>query len=97
MRIYISHPYGGKEENKQEIETIIRDLIQENPQHTYISPVHTFGFLYNDVEYEQGIRYCLDLLEVCDEMYVYGDYNNSKGCVKEIKHCLDKQIKFCIK
>ena len=31
MRIYISHPYGGKEENMKKVENIIHSLIKENP------------------------------------------------------------------
>ena len=97
MRIYISHPFGGKQENKEHIETIIKQLIYENPQHTYISPVHAFGFLYNEVDYQSGLNWCLDLLDMCDEMLVFGDYNESKGCVAEIKHCLDTKKRFVIK
>ena len=78
MLIYISHPYGGKEENKTKVENIIKKLIKENPEHTYISPIHTFGHLYNDVDYEIGLQWCLDLLNACDKMYVYGDWENSR-------------------
>ena len=97
MKIYISHPYGSKVENKEKIEKIIRDLIFEKPQHTYVSPVHCFGFLYEEVEYDIGIRYCLDLLDACDEMWVFGDYANSKGCKLEIVHALETKKPFYIK
>lgn len=87
MNIYISHPFQNKPENKAKIEEIIKDLVKRYPEHTYISPVHTFGFLYDDVPYQQGIDMCINLLKLCDIMYVYGDYKNSKGCTCEIEWC----------
>lgn len=97
MNIYISHPFGGKQDNMKKIETIIHDLIEQNPRHTYISPIHCFSFAYNDYPYEQGIKMCLDLLDLCDEMWVYGNYLDSKGCKMEIQHCLDTHKQFYIK
>ena len=92
MRIYISHQYGGKEENKLHVENIIKELVKNNPQHTYVSPIHAVGFLYNDVSYEQGIEYCLDLLKMCDVMYTFGEHSNSKGCIIEKRFCKDNNI-----
>jgi hypothetical protein len=97
MRIYISHPYGGKEENKTKIENIIRDLIKYNPNNTYISPVHTFSFLYNDYPYEQGLDMCLNLLGACDKMLVFGDWRNSRGCTAEVLYCEMHMIPYEIK
>lgn len=94
--IYISHPYGGNEENKQHVETIVKQLIYDNPKNTYISPIHTFGYTYHDVEYDSGLQYCLNLLDVCDEMLVFGDWQSSKGCKAELKHAIDNNILFKI-
>ena len=96
MVIYISHPFGGKEDNKKKVEDIIHQLIHENPQHTYISPIHCFGFSYSDYSYEQGIDMCLKLLDVCDEMWVYGEWQTSKGCKIEVKHAIDSDKQFKI-
>ena len=93
--IYISHPYGGKKENFDRIEWIVRNLIKLYPTYTFISPVHTFGFLYKDVDYETGLRYCLDLLDKCDEMWLCSDnYQDSKGCMAEIAYCKGKGIPY---
>jgi hypothetical protein len=35
---------------------------------------------------------CLELLKKCDIMYVYGDYQNSRGCKAEIEFCKDNGI-----
>ena len=94
MLIYISHAYSAKEENKIEVEQIVRQLLKDHPQHTFISPIHTFGYLYKDVEYAIGLQMCLDLLVVCDYMIVYGDWENSKGCKQEIEYAEDNQIPY---
>ncbi len=75
--IYISAPYGGNEHNKRKIELIIKALVKADKVNTYLSPVHAVGYLYNDVDYQQGLNYCLDLLAKCDSMQVYGDYQHS--------------------
>jgi hypothetical protein len=97
MRIYISHPYGGKEENKIKVENIIRQLTEICPQDTFISPIHTFGFMYNDVNYETGLWWCLDLLEGCHKMYVFGDWKQSRGCTAEVLYAETHMIPYEIK
>ena len=94
MLIYISHAYSGKEENKIEVEQIVRQLIKEYPQHTFISPIHTFGYLYKDVEYAIGLQMCLNLLAVCDVMWVYGE--QSKGVLAEIEWCIENKKPFTV-
>lgn len=96
MMIYVSHPYGGDSGNKEKIECIVRELATGDPKNTYISPVHCFGFLYDSVSYERGIEMCLDLLEFCDRMEVYGEWKNSKGCQEEINYCLINKIPYVI-
>lgn len=92
--IYISAPYGGNEHNKRKIELIIKSLVAADKDNTYISPVNCFGYLYNDVSYTQGLNYCLDLLNKCDCMQVYGEYQHSIGCRAEIAYARDNGIPF---
>lgn len=90
MLIYCSHKFGGKMENAKAVETKIKKLQLENPNDTYISPIHTFGFMYHTVSYEDGIGMCLDLLSKCDMMIVLS--KRSKGVRAEIKYCIDNAI-----
>lgn len=86
--IYISHPYGGKEENKKKVEEIIKQLLIDEPHNLYVSPIHAFDFLYDHVPYDDGLFMCLKLLNLCDKMYVYGeDYKQSVGVRGEIGFC----------
>lgn len=85
--IYISHPFGGKRKNLKAIEKKIKQFIKVFPNLCFISPVHTFGFLYNIIPYEEGLWNCKHLLSRCDEMWVFGDFTESKGCMAEIEFC----------
>lgn len=76
-----------KEENKLSAENIVRKLHFENPENTYLSGINPFYFLYDEVDYETGINMCLEVLRRCDMMYVFGDWENSKGCKTEINYC----------
>lgn len=88
MLIYVSHPFSNKKENLDDIERIIKELVKEHPEHIYISPCHTFSFLYDFVEtYEQGLDMCLELLSKCEKMLVYGDWKSSRGCKAEVLYC----------
>lgn len=90
--IYISHPYQGNEHNKSEIQKIITDLVKKFPGYLFLSPVHAFGFLYNEIPYSTGLAHCIWLLDKADEMWVFGDYQNSIGCKVEIRYCEKNNI-----
>lgn len=94
--VYISHPYGNNIHNKSEIEDIIQSLVTIYPNYLFLSPVHSFGFLYSTVDYSIGIEYCLWLLGKSDEMWVFGDYKNSRGCMIEIKCAEESGIPYYI-
>lgn len=96
--LYFSHPYGAKEENLIDIENCIRELYKNDSifdKFIIVSPVHCFGFMYEDTEYYRGLQYCTDLLYKCDSMIVVGDWTQSTGCKEEIRICneIDKKYK----
>lgn len=92
--VYISHPYGGKKENILSIEQIMRELISKNPSQVYISPVHLYGWLYDEMYYVEGLQLCIDLLSRADKMLVYGDCDKSQGCLAEIAYCRANAIPY---
>lgn len=94
--VYISHPSSGLEENTKDIEKIIRKLYAEDDifeEYCFVSPVHNYGFMYHDVEYDRGLAYCTDLMYFCDEVWVFGDWKTSKGCRTEVDISLKLGIK----
>lgn len=96
--LYISHPSGGKEENTKDIEKVIKALCNNEEivdNFCIVSPVHNYGFMYNELSYEDGLNLCLDLLEECDIALVVGDWRTSTGCKAEISFC-EKHNKPCV-
>lgn len=90
--IYLSHNYGEKELNKKHIELVMKSLVKRYPDYTFLSPVHALGFLYYALTYDNGMRHCLALLDMCDECWSVDGYNDSKGCVIEQSYCADHRI-----
>lgn len=95
--IYVSHPYGGLKENEEKVAAICAAIMEKHPNSIVASPVHFGAWAYGKTPYEIGISYCLWLLEKSDVMWVYGDWENSKGCNIEIEYCKEHGIPFEIK
>lgn len=95
MLIYCSHKFGGKLENAKAAELKIKRLQLADPSNTYISPIHAFGFMYHDVDYDTGLKWCLDLLSKCDMMVVLSEM--SKGVWAEVKYCIDNAKPYVFK
>lgn len=92
--VYIAHPYRGEKENLNKVEEIIKKLVKSNPEKTYVSPIHTFGFMYDFVEtYEQGMGMCLELLSKCQKIILCGDWEHSRGCNMEYDFAIKNNIK----
>lgn len=92
MKIYIAHPYGGKEENKLKVESIIKDLVSQYDNVIFISPIHLFGYLYSEVSYSQGMEWCLNILKECDELWLCDGWTDSKGCRMEYDYAKQHHI-----
>ena len=89
--IYLSHPYGGKKENANEVAEIMMKLMNDYPNLIFFSPIHNFP-CYENINYEIGLQRCIDFLPYCKSMIVTGDYKNSKGCLAEIQFCEKHKI-----
>jgi len=88
--LYFSHPYSNKEENKVDIERCIQALYDNDDifnKFIIVSPVHCYGFMYENTEYNRGLQYCTDLLLKCDGMILVGNYEESTGCKEELRIC----------
>ena len=97
-KVYVAHPYGGKEENKQYVENIILALTKKYPNILFISPIHALGYLYTALDYDKGMEYCYSLLESCDELLLCEGWNESTGCSLEYNFATanDIPIKYCV-
>lgn len=81
--IYIAHPFGGKQENADKAREIILDLLYKYPDCTFYSPLHATGFFYNELSYLDGMEHCFEALMRCDELWICGDWQTSRGCNME--------------
>ena len=96
--IYLSHPYGGKQENLNEINECQKLLTIMHPENLYLNPIAMFGSLYDCTTYEQGLNMTLLLLEeLADEMVICSKgWQFSKGCCAEIEYCNNRNIPYKI-
>jgi len=74
--IYVAHPYGGEESNKAQVEQLVKGLIDIYPDYCFLSPIHAIGFTYDILDYDEGMEHCFTLLDLCSEIWIFGD---SKG------------------
>lgn len=91
-KIYIAHPYSNDPANKENVEQIIKDITENHPDIVPISPIHSFGYLYTDVSYLKGMRYCLELLALCDELWLCRGWEDSRGCNMEREFAIANDI-----
>lgn len=85
--IYICHQYGGKPENKEQVTKLVKGLVQAYPDYCFLSPIHSTGFLYHDLPYNDGMESCLSLLNVSSELWCFGNKSMSRGCMIEKDYC----------
>lgn len=83
-RIFISHPYANDPEaNKQSADNICRYVCRLG--YLPLSPLHMFSFIDNENDYirHQIMKVCYKLINMSDEIWIFG---NSEGCQKELKY-----------
>lgn len=98
-RVYIAHPlttHGTVEDNQKRIDAICKKLLIDHPEIVPFSPIHAFSFFDPAGDQNVVINLCKELLASCDELWAYGDYQKSKGCLAEIAFakCHGIPIKF---
>lgn len=98
MLVYLSHNFGNDPENVKHLEEVVKDFVKKygdvikQYRLTFISPLHGLGFLYDQVDYEEGMRMCLAQLKLCTMMVLFNGYDNSRGVNIEKQFCLDNHI-----
>lgn len=93
MLIYVAHPFGGKQENKDKVEKIILRLTEQFPDYTFLSPIHATGFYYFNKSYDNGMKDCIEMLKRCDELWLCEGWEDSKGCNIERDWAIENGMK----
>ena len=85
-RVFISHPFSSDPEgNRVRVDIICHDLVKQGI--LPISPLHLFSFMEEDLKREEILQVCFRLIDICDEVWIYGD---SEGCEKERDYALSR-------
>ena len=92
---YVSHAYGGKEENYNKAKQITHDLQVQRPQDCFVCPLMAFSHLqYGEMGYDYEMELCLDLLSICDGLIVASEI--SEGVRREIEFAkmVDMEVEY---
>lgn len=100
-RVYVAHPISGDVfGNTEKVREICMGLVDEIIDNTQILPIAPYlGLLEyldedNEIHRFIGMEHGLDVLSMCDELWVYGF---SKGVHQEINHAIDFGIPVVVK
>ncbi len=97
--IYVAHPLRGRTGSPEEIKSntaaitaIMQQLVRAFPEHLFLSPIHAFSFLSPHGDQETPLALCKRMLKACDEVWFFGDFLESGGCMMELRWALQKRI-----
>ena len=92
-RVYIAHPLRGErldiaevERNISRVTELCRHVAEERSDVLILSPIHAFDFVSPLGPQDWVMRQCLALLDLADELWVFGDWERSEGCRMEVAH-----------
>ena len=98
--VYVAHPLHGATGSPREIEINMDRIEMIMEQLSYIfhdflllSPIHAFSFYDPNCEQIQVMEQCFALLEKCDELWLFDTWQESKGCLQELKHAKAEGLK----
>ena len=82
-RVFISHPFLGKRQNLEAIKHICKSLVPYGVMP--VSPVLAFSFMNDKVpeERSKALEWCEDMVEWCDCLFLFGEWEKSEGCCRE--------------
>ncbi len=92
-KIYVAHPLRGDTRNIGEIARninrithICTSISKNHPDILILSPIHAFSFISSLGPQDWVLSQCRTLLELADELWVFGDWQKSEGCRMEVEH-----------
>lgn len=92
--IYVAHPFRGDEiVNAGKVAQICRQLHKDYPDYLFVSPIHAFSWFRDD--HDGALEHCLRMLSRCDELWLFGEWKDSAGCMMERDAARDLGIEIC--
>lgn len=92
-KIYVAHPLRGADglpetiaANRAAADELLRNLvaIYEGREVLFFSPIHVFSYFPADGDQAEVLERCGELLLLCDELWVFGEWKASQGCRYEV-------------
>ena len=90
--VYIAHPLRGDVEgNVKKVTGICKELAEKGEVIPF-SPLHAFDFMDTKGEQTLVMKYCFKLLSKVDELWVFGNWEESEGCRMEVEFAFHNNI-----
>lgn len=92
--IYVCHPLrsGNVQKNRENISEICKQITEDYEDTLILSPIHNFSYISTEGDQTDVFAQCAELLNLADELWVFGDYKNSEGCQLEIRTAKELKI-----
>ena len=88
MKIYIAGKITGNPDYKTHFAKAEKELIKK--RHTVMNPTcMPLGFGYEDY-----MRICFVMIDVCDAVYMLNNWEDSPGAIREYEYAKGKEIMF---
>ena len=87
MKIYISGAVTNTTDYAERFDRAEKELIEKG--FTVINPVKVNAELPDDIEYEDYMRMCYCMLDMCDCIYMLDGWEKSNGAVREFTKSWD--------
>jgi hypothetical protein len=85
-KVFISHPFADDPIGNRRRADKLCKRIAQNEKFIPISPLHLFGFLEDDARREDIMEVCFDLMDMCEEVWVFYYDEMSNGQVREYQY-----------
>ena len=89
--VYVATPLRGQHPNCEDeislnyerADVILRTIARKYAQVVPLSPLHAFRFLSATGSQDRAMDLCGELLSLCSELWLFGDWKKSEGCSEE--------------
>ncbi len=85
-KVYIAHPLRGDVQGNRIKASEICKQLSLSGEVIPFSPLHAFGYLEPIGDQTSAMQHCFALLAAADELWVYGPWSTSEGCILEIEY-----------
>ena len=92
--VYVAHPFGGDEKNREALRKEIADMVRQMPDadnYIFLNPLDFFISVADVQDDDAVLKQCLDLLMRCDGVIFCGNWRKSRGA--RLEHLISSVLK----